>query len=347
VNGTAPDIQVVRPFSQAIELTKTILFRPFDLTKWCVIGFAAWLAHIGGGGGGNVPSNWRTSTRNNPAFDGLRDTLHQTPTSMIIIGVVVLGVFILGLIVLFAWLRARGRLMFTDCVVRNRAAIKEPWREFRSLGNSLFVFSLLVILAFLVAGVVLALPLIALFGRGHHHTANPLAIVIIVVWAGVIFVASIVWALINHLMVPIMYRRRCRAPEAFRAAIGLISTYPGEITIYCLFWILLFIATVFIACVTTCLTCCIAAIPYVGTVILLPVYVCWCGFELLFLRQFGSDYDAWFGLPIVQAGVTAPGDSSGSSPPATTESPAPPPPPPVSPPEPPPINPPEPPLAPS
>ena len=330
MNGTAPDIQVVRPFRQAIELTKTILFRPFDLTKWFIIGFAAWLAHIGGGGG-NVPSsNWRAGTRHNPVFEGLRDTIHRTPTPTIIVGLVVLGVFILALIIVFAWLRARGRLMFTDCVVRNRAAIKEPWREFRSLGNSLFLFSLLVGLVFMVIATFLALPFIVLVGCGHHHPPNPFAIVTIVVWAGVIFVASIGWALINHLMVPIIYRRRCRAPEAFRVAIGLINAYPGEITIYCLFWILLFIGTIIIACLATCLTCCVAAVPYIGTVILLPVYVCWCGFELLFLRQFGPDYDVWFGLPELSAAAT---------PAVPAAEPLSPEPPPVNPPEPPPVDP--------
>ncbi len=48
-----------------------------------------------------------------------------------------------------------------------------------------------------------------------------------------------------------------------------------------------------IGCIVTCLTCCIAAIPYVGTVILLPVFVLLRSFSLLFLRQFGPDYDVW------------------------------------------------------
>jgi hypothetical protein len=38
------------------------------------------------------------------------------------------------------------------------------------------------------------------------------------------------------------------------------------------------------------------AIPYIGTVILLPVFVLLRSFSLLFLRQFGSDYDVWAGF---------------------------------------------------
>jgi hypothetical protein len=75
--------------------------------------------------------------------------------------------------------------------------------------------------------------------------------------------------------------------------VRLIAAYPGEILLYCLFLIVLALATAIVACVATCATCCIAAIPYIGTVILLPVFVVLRSFSLLFLRQFGPDYDVW------------------------------------------------------
>ena len=34
-----------------MERVKQMLFRPFDLGKWFVIGFCAWLAYLGEGGG--------------------------------------------------------------------------------------------------------------------------------------------------------------------------------------------------------------------------------------------------------------------------------------------------------
>jgi len=37
-------------------------------------------------------------------------------------------------------------------------------------------------------------------------------------------------------------------------------------------------------------------IPYVGTVILLPIPVTLGAFSLLFMRQFGSEYDVWAGF---------------------------------------------------
>jgi hypothetical protein len=118
-------------------------------------------------------------------------------------------------------------------------------------------------------------------------------ILAIAAWVFVILLVIIAWALIASFMLPVMYRRRCRAYEAFRAALSLIMAHPGEILLYCLFLIVLAIATGLISCLAICATCCIAALPYIGTVILLPVFILFRSFSLAFLRQFGADYDVW------------------------------------------------------
>jgi hypothetical protein len=122
----------------------------------------------------------------------------------------------------------------------------------------------------------------------------------------------IVWALVTSFMVPVMYRRRCRAYEAFCAALSLIAAHPGEILLYCLFLVVLAIAIGLVSCLAICATCCIAALPYIGTVILLPVFILFRSFSLVFLRQFGQDYDVWAGfmpsefLPILSGTPFAP-----------------------------------------
>src|SRR4029077_13728781 len=118
----------------------------------------------------------------------------------------------------------------------------------------------------------------------------------IALWGSTVLLVGLVWALILHLMVPVMYRRRCRAGEAFIVVGSLIATYPGEIVLYCVFLVVLALASAIIGCVVTCATCCIAALPYIGTVILLPVFVTLRSFLLYFLRQFGPDYDVWAGI---------------------------------------------------
>ena len=294
MNGTGPEIQIFKPFGEAFELMKKILFQPFELKKWFVIGFAAWLANLGGGGGNfNYPYNEREDAHK------LNETISQIPHSVLIAGICAFIAVVLFLVVLFAWLRARGRFMFIEGIVKNRGAIAAPWREFRTEGNRYFLFSLMAAVCLVLFTALLSAPLVYVAIRGrfylslHRDRLEPYVLLIIALWVFVLLLVVFAWALIVNFMVPVMYRRRCGAYEAFRAATSLIARHPGEIVLYCLFLIVLAVASVMMGCVVTCATCCIAAIPYVGTVILLPVFVLLRSFSLLFLRQFGPEYDVW------------------------------------------------------
>ncbi|HEX4653619.1 MAG TPA: hypothetical protein VH227_05160 [Candidatus Udaeobacter sp.] len=295
MNGAEPRIEIFKPFGEAFELTKKILFQPFDLKKWFVIGFTAWLANLGFGGGGGF--NYQPNRREN--IEKLSDTFGQIPHSILVTGICVLIALALVLVVLVAWLRARGRFMFIDCIVKNRGAVAAPWREFRTEGNSYFLFSLAAALCFLIFAALLSAPLIFLAIRGryylslHRDRLEPYVLLVVAAWIFTLVFVAFIWALISNFMIPIMYRRRCRAYDAFRSATSLITAHPGEIVLYCIFLIVLAVTSVIVACFATCVTCCIAAIPYIGTVILLPVFVLFRSFSLLFLRQFGPDYDVW------------------------------------------------------
>ena len=294
MNGTGPEIQIFKPFGEAFELMKKILFQPFDLKKWFIIGFAAWLANLGGWGGG---FNYRYNRGDD--FQKLNETISQIPHSILITGICALMAVVLLVVVLFAWLRARGRFMFIDCIVKNRGAIAEPRREFRAEGNSYFLFSITAAVCLVLFAALLSAPLVYVAIRGHFYLSlhrdrfEPYVLLITALWVFIILLVVFAWALIVNFMVPVMYRRRCRAYQAFRAATSLIARHPGEIVLYCLFLIVVAVASAMVGCVVTCATCCIAAIPYVGTVILLPVFVLLRSFSLLFLRQFGPEYDVW------------------------------------------------------
>src|SRR6266853_254136 len=315
MNGTERNIEIFKPFGEAFELMKRILFQPFDVKKWFVIGFAAWLANLGGGG-----FNYQYNRRED--VQKLNEAISQIPHPILVTGICVLISLVLVLIILFAWLRARGGFMFIDCIVKNRGAVAEPWREFRKEGNSYFLFSLVVGICFLILAVLLSLPLIILAIKGHYYLylhrdrLDLYVISLIAAWIFVMLLLVFVWALIANFMTALMYRRRCRACEAFRTVTRLIAANPGEILLYCLFLMVLGLASALVACVVTCATCCIAAIPYVGTVILLPVFVLLRSFSLLFIRQFGPDYDVWANfmppefLPIVLSLPSTPATSA-------------------------------------
>ena len=282
-----PRIEIFAPFEEAFALTKKILFQPFDLTKWFVIGFAAWLATFFSGGGGNFQS-WNKEKWNWKSHDGAPFSLHDTPPWVIPL-VIGGGLFLLALIVVLLWINSRGRFMFTDCIVRNRAAIAVPWREYRTEGNRYFVFQL--VLAF--CGMIVFGGLALIFVLGHSWGASIVPLTLLILVAVVFLLVAVVVQVVMRFMVPVMYRQRCDAMDAFRQVWTLITANPGIFILFALFYIVLAIAAAMIGCLAACATCCIAALPYVGTVILLPLVMFLFAYPLCFFRQFGDPYDVW------------------------------------------------------
>ncbi|HEX4341973.1 MAG TPA: hypothetical protein VH255_01195 [Verrucomicrobiae bacterium] len=330
MNGVRPKIEIFKPFGEAFELTNRILFQPFDLKKWLVIGFAAFLSGHLAGVGFNFPSPFGNFQSHRATQDLIPDHLEQWKP-WLVAAVVVLAVLFFAFVIALTWLKARGHFIFTDCIVRNRAAIAAPWREYRKEGNSYFLFLLAVMfIILLLAGVILA----SAFGLGWlKHGAGDtgsiasigLIVFLFVFWVSIVIFVSIA----AYFMVPVMYRKRCRAVEAFREVIFLMFHHVGSFFLFCLFGVVLILAVLMIGAIVTCATCCLAAFPYIGTVILLPVFVCLHAFALVFLRQFGPDYDVWASfmppefLPILSGASPAP--------PSIASAPNPPPEPPPSP----------------
>jgi hypothetical protein len=297
MNGTEPKIEIFKPFGEAFELMKKILFQPFDFKKWLVVGFAAFLASFSGGFSYsfNPFSGWSDRQDRKEIAESFRDAGPVAQMEWWVIALIVMGVLIiLTLVLVFMWLGARGRFIFTDCVVHNRGAIGAPWKEFRAQGNSFFLFSLLVMLCIFVVVVLAALALFLPFiFRGSVGQPGLGFWIALGVFLFVMLCLGFGWAVVSQLMIPIMYRQGCLARNAFSQSVGLIAAQPGPMLLYFLFLFVILFAAGLISCFAACLTCCIAAIPYIGTVLLLPIPVTLHGFSLLFLRQFGSDYDVW------------------------------------------------------
>src|ERR1700688_1712889 len=169
MNGSEPKIEIFKPFGEAFELMKKILFQPFDLGKWCVIGFAAFLSGHFAAGGFNFPTRFANFQPYRPDRNiNFPDLAQWKP--WLPLAIVAFVLFIVLFIIVFTWLRSRGNFIFTDCIVRNRGAIAEPWHEYRREGNSYFLFLLVIMLASIAVIVIIAAILIpiGLFTSRQH-----------------------------------------------------------------------------------------------------------------------------------------------------------------------------------
>jgi len=308
-----PRISVIDPISPALERVKIILFKPFDIGKWFVIGFCAWLAFLGeGGGGGGSGPNFsfgngfdQSGHQLDHAKDFVLDNLHW-----IIPSVIAVAVLIIAIGVLITWFSSRGRFMFLHCVALNKAEVKVPWRKYRHQGNSLFLFRIVVgIISFvffvLLIGVMVFIAIIA--ARTNAHIGAPAIVGLILLSIIILIPVAIAFALLmkftNDFVVPIMYLRASTCTDAWRKFWALLTSNKVKFLLYILFQIVIGLAIsaiVFAAmCITCCCAACILAIPYIGTVLMFPILVVKRSYSLCYFRQFGPDFDAF--IPEIEA----------------------------------------------
>ncbi len=292
-------IAYFEPLSRAWERMKHILWRPFDLAKWLVLGFSCWLAGLAdsasGGGWKWILDENDFPGRNNiysdtGSFEELGGALIWLPLVFIVI------MAIAAILVLVLWLSSRSKMIYLDNVVHDRAQIVEPWHRLRDLGNSLFLWRL----GFIVACGLVALVLLMLFFApaatlsfsdalsGLSYAAMVFGVIIMICFG---FVAAFVALMLEAFVIPIMYKFEIKATEAWSYFLPWLKTRPWQFVLYAIFVVALvfvFLCIVALACV---LTCCIVGLPYVGTVILLPLYVTYRLFSIEFLAQFDPGFD--------------------------------------------------------
>lgn len=291
-------LSVIEPVSIAIEQTKEILFRPFELGKWLRLGFCAFLMGLtssGGGGGGGGPGQPRAGGGNPPGGDPFFEWIKDHLLIVFAIAVVVVAMIIIVWFVI-TWLSSRGHFMFIDGVVQNRGAVVEPWREYRYEGNSLFWLRFWLSWASLTALLAIALFAGALALPDILEDEFGLWAMSAIVFAAVSMVAfvllsALVSMVLADFVVPIMYLRRTSSVKALQAwHQEMLLGHFAAFVRYALFKILMSICVGVIALFVVCGTCCLALIPYIGTVILLPVYVFYRCYSLYFIEQFGPEW---------------------------------------------------------
>ena len=309
-------VSVIDPVTPAIDRVKLILFRPFDLRKWFVIGFCAWLAYLGGGGGGGGGGGrggghpYKMPNNQNEAQEEIKQAIETARNYVsdnlywiapVTVAVVVL-VILIGL--LLGWLNSRGKFMFLHCVATNKAEVSVPWHKFRRQGNSLFLFrivlgiiSFFVVVAPIIGIVVLVIMMISGSAPGIISIPG------IIILSLTIFTLSILLFLVKKFtfdfVVPIMSLRMIGCTAGWREFMTILSANKLRFTLYLLFQIVIRIVIGVIisigACIGCCFCCasCLLFVPYIGTVILLPVLVFARAYSLYYLQQYGPQFDVF------------------------------------------------------
>lgn len=307
-------VSVIDPITPAIDRVKLILFRPFDLRKWFVIGFCAWLAYLGKGGPGGGGGGPGGGGGSGPPYDVPQEEIKQAigearyyvSNNMYWILPVAVTIVVLIILISFlvVWLNSRGKFMFLNCVATNQAQVKVPWHKFRQQGNSLFLFRIVLgIISFVVvvAPIIGIAVLIIMMATGS--APGIVSIPGIIILGLTIFALSIFLFLVKKFtfdfVVPIMFLRMSSCTAGWREFMAILSANKLRFTLYLLFQIVIKIvigAMIGIGfCLGMCFCCasCLLLIPYIGTVILLPVLVFTRSYSLYYLQQFGAEFDVF------------------------------------------------------
>lgn len=285
-----------------------ILFRPFRLSKWMGMGFTAWLAGLMQGGCNiNVPSRLiERSWSSEEAMAFLREY------ALVILAVVLLGL-LLAMVVgtLLLWLSARGKFMFLDNALGDRAEIKAPWAQFRPQGNSLFAWWLV-----FWSVALLAILLVAGLGGGcwvpwlRHKQALGLAVGGSVV-AGLVMLVLLlalgyIQLFLEDFVIPLMLAQETTARQAWRRFGALFAEQPGAFLLYGLVKFGLSLGVTLALLLAMLLTCCCLAlvmmVPFIGTVVLLPLLL----FYRLIGPEFLSQFCEEFGMPAASGSAEPP-----------------------------------------
>jgi len=312
MNSERPDrVSIIDPISPAIERAKIMLFRPFDLKRWFVIGFCAWLAYLGSGGGGggggpniNIPGKSHDNgVQIGEAIDEAKEFIVDNIHWLIPVVVIAVAVGI-TLWLVITWLNSRGRFMFLHCVAQNKAEVKNPWYKFKEHAKSLFLFR---IILSIISFVIMALPILGIAflvimlvsGAGLAVLSVPG----IVILGLLTFVVSIAIFLVKKFtldfVVPVMFLGTENCVAAWRQFMTILSANKLRFALYLLFQIVIAMAIGTIFAIGFCVGCCLCCasilllVPYIGTVILLPLLVFERSYSLYYLQQFGPDFDVF------------------------------------------------------
>lgn len=236
------------------EWTKTILFRPFRLKKWILLCFIALLAAEFSGCNTNIkipyekPKHEAIQQGEHAGVSSASETLPSSKPPIwlfsFIILLVLLGVVV---IILFLWIHSRFSFVFLNSIVKNDASIKIPFLENKIIGNSLFKWNIL----FLIAAVSTILLTISLLIGAIYFLPLIwkilLSILLVLLFLCIIIVIAIVHVANYDIVIPIMFKNRTGIIKGWKEALKILKRKKSDFILYLLIKISLRILTAIVA----------------------------------------------------------------------------------------------------
>ncbi len=305
-----------------------MLFKPFKLKIWLVLAFTLAMTLIGEG---ITPSAGFTFQIAVQSLHGitLDQTLHwiQAHTAGIILSLIGAVLVLFPLYLLCRWIASRGHFILLDNIkCTTRKTSREPWHEFRELGNSLLKFRIswdllifnIYLVLFIIAGALewpdfKAYLMTDIFKPSGWTTAAIIFFLMEVAAVSGIFLFFTASNLVFRMMIPVMYIRRINAWPAFKLTWReLFRPNPGKCILYFLFSIVIaliggMVANIGMLVLAVYFTLCIALpvmlyIPIVGNYPIalagLPVGIFDAAYQLHFISQFGPEYAVNWHVPV-------------------------------------------------
>jgi hypothetical protein len=141
------------------------------------------------------------------------------------------------------WVSSVMRFVYTDQIVRNHGAIREPWSMMKRRGLSFFLWQLALVAVAMVLIAAILIPAImwivvsdaelgAKFGVGALAGLALIAVIIVI---------SVVQTLANDFVTVVMYVRNIGVIAAWRTVIPIIRANVGSMVVYLLILILFWI----------------------------------------------------------------------------------------------------------
>jgi hypothetical protein len=237
------NVSYVEPLRLSWSRMTRMLFRPIRAGVWFKLGFAAFLSEylswgIGRGRfGGHVRPDSTAGVIPADLFARIIDFLRNPFVTAIVVWIAICA---LVAYVLITWVSSRGRFIFLDNVAHERAAIVEPWRRFRRLGNSLFAWRLVFnTVVLMMVGAIITPFLAAIAALIHADSFRFTDLFVLLPLPFMLMPVAIVAGYVDlcrmSFIEPIMYREEIGVLAAWKRFLALFVSRPLPFLVYGLY----------------------------------------------------------------------------------------------------------------